>query len=106
MRFYEHESKTLFARHGLPLGRRGLARSAAEAARVASEIGGPVVLKSQVLSGGRMKAGAVRFAETPEEAREKAMDLVDIISNELVRTVETSRIERRPEEENDGSKKD
>ncbi len=81
MRFYEHESKTLFARHGLPLGRRGLARSAAEAARVASEIGGPVVLKSQVLSGGRMKAGAVRFAETPEEASQRFDEILPIVVN-------------------------
>jgi len=68
MRFYEFECKALFARHGLPLGPSGLARSAAEAREKAAAIGGPVVLKSQVLSGGRMKAGAVRFAETPEEA--------------------------------------
>jgi succinyl-CoA synthetase beta subunit/citryl-CoA synthetase large subunit len=68
MRFYEHECKALFARHGLPLGRGGLARSADDARRVAAEIGGPVVLKSQVLSGGRMKAGAVKFADTPDEA--------------------------------------
>lgn len=68
MRFYEHESKTLFGRHGLPLSRGGLARSADDARRVAAEIGGPVVLKSQVLSGGRMKAGAVKFADTPDEA--------------------------------------
>jgi succinyl-CoA synthetase beta subunit/citryl-CoA synthetase large subunit len=68
MRFYEHESKALFARHGLPLGRSGLARSAGDARRVAAEIGGPVVLKSQVLSGGRMKAGAVKFADAPDEA--------------------------------------
>ena len=67
MRFYEYESKTLFARHGLPLGKGGLAHSAEEAEAIAREIGGPVVLKSQVLSGGRMKAGAVRFADSPEE---------------------------------------
>ncbi|MGI9592814.1 MAG: ATP-grasp domain-containing protein, partial [Myxococcota bacterium] len=67
MRFYEHESKALFARHGLPLGRNGLAKSAAEAKQVAAELGGPVVLKSQVLSGGRMKAGAVKFADAPDE---------------------------------------
>ena len=66
MRFYEYESKALFARRGLPLGRSGLARSADEARRAAEAIGGPVVLKSQVLSGGRMKAGAVRFADTPD----------------------------------------
>jgi len=68
MRFYEHETKALFARHGLPLGRSGLARSAADARRIAAEIGGPVVLKSQVLSGGRMKAGAILFADSPDEA--------------------------------------
>ncbi|MCH8133677.1 MAG: acetate--CoA ligase family protein [Myxococcales bacterium] len=68
MRFYEHESKALFARHGLPLAKNGLAHSADEARRVALELSGPVVLKSQVLSGGRMKAGAVKFAETPDEA--------------------------------------
>jgi succinyl-CoA synthetase beta subunit/citryl-CoA synthetase large subunit len=68
MRFYEYESKALFARHGLPLGRGGLAHSGEQARARAAEIGGPVVLKSQVLSGGRMKAGAVRFADTPDEA--------------------------------------
>src|SRR5262245_31823644 len=67
MRFYEHETKALFARHGLPLGRSGLARSAVEAERIAAGIGGPVVLKSQVLSGGRMKAGAILFADSAGE---------------------------------------
>ncbi|MEE8476060.1 MAG: ATP-grasp domain-containing protein [Myxococcota bacterium] len=81
MRFYEHESKTLFARHGMPLGRSGLARSAADAARVTSEIGVPVVLKSQVLSGGRMKAGAVRFADTPEEASQLFDEILPIVVN-------------------------
>lgn len=68
MRFYEYESKALFRRHGMPLGKSGLAHSAADARRIAGEIGGPVVLKSQVLSGGRMKAGAVKFADSPDEA--------------------------------------
>jgi succinyl-CoA synthetase beta subunit/citryl-CoA synthetase large subunit len=68
MRFYEYESKTLFARHGMPLGKSRLAKSADEARRAAEEIGVPVVLKSQVLSGGRMKAGAVKFADTADEA--------------------------------------
>ena len=67
MRFYEHETKALFARHGLPLGKGGLARSALQAKQVAAGIGGPVVLKSQVLSGGRMKAGAIQFADAPEQ---------------------------------------
>ena len=68
MRFYEHETKALFTRHGLPLGKSGLARSPEEARRIAAEIGGPVVLKSQVLSGGRMKAGAILFADSPDQA--------------------------------------
>jgi succinyl-CoA synthetase beta subunit/citryl-CoA synthetase large subunit len=67
MRFYEYESKALFRKRGLPLGNGGLAHSAEEARAVASRIGGPVVLKSQVLSGGRMKAGAVKFADTADE---------------------------------------
>jgi succinyl-CoA synthetase beta subunit len=68
MRFYEYESKALFAKRGLPLARSRVATSAAEARAAAAAIGAPVVLKSQVLSGGRMKAGAVKFADTPEQA--------------------------------------
>jgi succinyl-CoA synthetase beta subunit/citryl-CoA synthetase large subunit len=81
MRFYEYESKALFRRHGLPLGKSGLARSADDAARIATEIGGPVVLKSQVLSGGRMKAGAVQFADSPEEAASRYEAIVPIVVN-------------------------
>ncbi len=81
MRFYEHESKALFARHGLPLGRSGLARTPDEARRAAEEIGGPVVLKSQVLSGGRMKAGAVKFADTPDEAEAHFEAILPIVVN-------------------------
>ena len=69
MRFYEYESKQLLARHGvaLPKGSR-LAKSGAEARQIAAAIAGPVVLKSQVLTGGRMKAGGVLFADSPEQA--------------------------------------
>jgi succinyl-CoA synthetase beta subunit/citryl-CoA synthetase large subunit len=81
MRFYEYESKALFRRHGLPLGKSGLARSADDARRIAAEIGGPVVLKSQVLSGGRMKAGAVRFADAPEQAAAAYEAIVPIVVN-------------------------
>ena len=68
MRFYEYEAKALFRRHGLPLGESRVVHSTREAHQAAEEIGCPVVLKSQVLSGGRMKAGAVRFADSPDEA--------------------------------------
>jgi succinyl-CoA synthetase beta subunit len=79
MRFYEYESKDLFRRHGLPLGHSRLARSEDEARRAAEQIGGPVVVKSQVLSGGRMKAGAVRFADTPAEAAARFAEVMPIV---------------------------
>lgn len=81
MRFYEYESKALFARHGMPLPKSGLARSADDARRIAGEIGCPVVLKSQVLSGGRMKAGAVQFADTPDQAAAHYEAIVPIVVN-------------------------
>jgi succinyl-CoA synthetase beta subunit/citryl-CoA synthetase large subunit len=58
-----------------------VARSRDEARAAAAEIGGPVVLKSQVLSGGRMKAGAVRFADTPEQAASHYDAIVPIVVN-------------------------
>src|SRR5436305_8184785 len=76
MRFYEYEAKALFARHGAPLLRGRLARTAAEAKAIAAEIAGPVVLKSQVLTGGRMKAGGVKFADTPDEAESAAQAIL------------------------------
>ena len=75
MRFYEY----VFARHGLPLGDSGVARSADQARDIARRIGRPVVLKSQVLSGGRMKAGAVKFADTPDEAARIYEEILPIV---------------------------
>src|SRR6266403_893673 len=72
MRFYEYEAKALFARHGTPLLRGRVARTATEAAEIAQDLAVPVVLKSQVLTGGRMKAGGVKFADTPAEAEAAA----------------------------------
>jgi len=69
MRFYEYEAKALFRRHALPLGQSQLVANAQEARTAFEELGGgPVVLKSQVLSGGRMKAGAVKFADNADQA--------------------------------------
>ncbi len=82
MRFYEYESKALLARHGvaLPKGSK-LARSGAEAQSIAQAIGGPVVLKSQVLTGGRMKAGGVLFADTPAAAASAAEKILALEIN-------------------------
>ena len=79
MRFYEYESKALFRKRGMPLGKGRVVNSAAEAQQAAAEIAGPVVVKSQVLSGGRMKAGAVQFADTPEEAAKKYEHVLPIV---------------------------
>ena len=78
MRFYEFEAKGLFARHGIPLLKGRVAKTPAEARLIASELAGPVVLKSQVLTGGRMKAGGVKFAETPAEAETAARAILQL----------------------------
>ena len=88
MRFYEYESKALFEREGLPVGPRRVVHSAQEARQAAAEIGGATVLKSQVLSGGRMKAGAVKFADDPDEAAAHYEAIVPIeVGGERARSV-------------------
>ena len=74
MRFYEYESRRIVELAGIPVTKYGFCTTADEAREAAEEIGGPVVIKSQVLTGGRMKAGGVKFADTPEEAAEHAAD--------------------------------
>ncbi|MDG2306971.1 MAG: acetate--CoA ligase family protein [Candidatus Binatia bacterium] len=88
MRFYEYESKALFAKHSLPMGELAVVNSKQEARAAAEKIGGSVVVKSQVLSGGRMKAGAVQFADTPDEAAEKYEHVLPIVvGGETARSV-------------------
>jgi succinyl-CoA synthetase beta subunit len=74
--FPEHHAKPLLARAGLPVPRGGVAADPGEAAAQARELGGAVVVKAQVPAGGRGKAGAVRFADTPEEAEAAAAELL------------------------------
>jgi succinyl-CoA synthetase beta subunit len=88
MRFYEFEAKALLRRRGVPTSKGGTATTADEAARIAAEVGGEVVLKSQVLSGGRMKAGGVQFAKTADEARAHAERILKLeIGGQLPRCV-------------------
>ena len=72
MRFFEYEARQIVRRAGIPTSAHGFARTAAEARGIAGEIGAPTVIKSQVLTGGRMKAGGVRFADTPADAEAHA----------------------------------
>ncbi|WP_342662907.1 ADP-forming succinate--CoA ligase subunit beta [Pseudonocardia asaccharolytica] len=69
---YEYQAKELFAAHGVPVLPGRTVETADDAAAAAAEIGGTVVVKAQVKTGGRGKAGGVKLAETPDEAREKA----------------------------------
>jgi succinyl-CoA synthetase beta subunit len=81
MRFFEYESRAIVAKAGIPVSHHGFATTPEEAKKIAEEIGGPVVIKSQVLTGGRMKAGGVQFADTPEEAATHAEHVLGLEIN-------------------------
>src|SRR3954447_5674700 len=81
MRFFEYESREIVRRAGIPTTKFGFARTAEEARTIAADIGGPVVIKSQVLTGGRMKAGGVQFADTPAEAARHAEHVLNLTIN-------------------------
>src|SRR5947209_20348282 len=78
MRFFEYESRAIVAKAGIPVTKHGFAKTSEEARRIAEGIDGPVVIKSQVLTGGRMKAGGVQFADTPEDAERHAEHVLDL----------------------------
>jgi succinyl-CoA synthetase beta subunit len=78
MRFYEYEAREIVKRAGIPVTDFGFATSADEAHSTAERIGGPTVIKSQVLTGGRMKAGGVQFADTPDEAARHAEAILEL----------------------------
>jgi succinyl-CoA synthetase beta subunit len=69
---YEYQAKDVFAAHGVPVLPGRTVDTAAEAERAAQEIGTAVVVKAQVKTGGRGKAGGVKLAKDPAEAKEKA----------------------------------
>jgi len=76
MKLHEYQSKQLFAEFGIPIPRGRVALTANEAKTIAEELGGRVVLKAQVLVGGRGKAGGIRLVDTPEEAEDVATQLL------------------------------
>ena len=81
MRFFEYEAREVVKQAGIPVTDYGFTTDAAEARQIAERIGGPTVIKSQVLTGGRMKAGGVKFADTPEEAEQHAADILQLEIN-------------------------
>ncbi len=78
MKLFEYEAKQIFRDNGIPVPLGKLVGSPDEAAIAFRQCGGEVVLKSQVLVGGRGKAGGIRFAMSEEQARQMAMELLGI----------------------------
>ncbi len=78
MDLYEHQGKELLARYGIPVSQGRLALTAEEARLAAVELGGQVVVKAQVLTGGRGKAGGVKLAENPDEAAARAGEILGL----------------------------
>ena len=77
MKIHEYQAKAILARHGVPVPRGEVVTQAAEAARVATALGGPVsVVKAQIHAGGRGKGGGVKLAKSPAEAQRLAGDML------------------------------
>src|SRR5688572_9056890 len=113
MNLHEYQAKELFARFGLPVLPGQVATTPEEARDIAASLGGRVVLKAQVLVGGRGKAGGVQLASSPDEAAVKARDILSLtikglpvrrvlvaraaeIARELYLSVVLDRAARRP----------
>ena len=76
MKLHEYQSKQIFSKYGIPIPKGRVAATALEAKHIAEELGGRVVVKSQVLVGGRGKAGGIRLARSPEQAEELASEIL------------------------------
>ena len=86
MDLYEYQGKELFKRFGIPVSEGRLATSADDARAAAEEIGGQVVVKAQVLTGGRGKAGGIKLAGSPDEAAQHAEAILGLdINGHVVR---------------------
>ncbi len=91
MNIQEYQAKELFRVHGIPVPEGEVARTPAEARAAAGRIGAQVVVKAQVLVGGRGKAGGIKLAATAEEAEDKAtailgMDIKGLTVEEVLVT--------------------
>ncbi|MCB0036949.1 MAG: ADP-forming succinate--CoA ligase subunit beta [Anaerolineales bacterium] len=88
MNLYEYQAKRLFAEHGVPIPNGDIATTPEEARAVAEKLGGRVVVKSQVHTGGRGKAGGVKLADNPADAEAKAKDILGLdIKGHITRIV-------------------
>ena len=76
MNIHEYQAKAVLSRYGVAVPKGKVADTPAEAEGIAEEFGTPVVVKAQIHAGGRGKGGGVKFAKTPEEAREHAKQII------------------------------
>lgn len=76
MKLHEYQAKEIFGSYGIPIPSGKVATTPEEAAAIAKEVGKKVVIKAQVHVGGRGKAGGIKFADSPEEAREVAAGIL------------------------------
>ena len=83
MKIHEYQARELLQAYGVPVPPGKMARTAEEAVRIASEIGLPVVIKAQVLVGGRGKAGGVKLARSGEEVREAANKILTLTIKDI-----------------------
>lgn len=76
MNLHEYQAKRLFAKQGVPIPNGDVAFTPTEARTLAQDLGGRVVVKAQVLTGGRGKAGGIKLANSPDEAEEFARQIL------------------------------
>lgn len=78
MDLFEYQAKELFVKHGVPSSEGRVTDSAEDARAIATEIGKPVMIKSQVKVGGRGKAGGVKYSATPDDAFTNAQAILGL----------------------------
>ena len=78
MDLFEYQARDLLASHGVPVLPGGVAETPEQAEAIAREISAPVVVKAQVKVGGRGKAGGVKLADNPEDAKARAQDILGL----------------------------
>ncbi len=83
MKIHEYQARALLAEYGIPVPPGKVARTPEEARSIAAEIGSQVVVKAQVLVGGRGKAGGVKLANSPAEAESRAREILALKIKEL-----------------------
>lgn len=83
MKLHEYQAKNLYAKYNIPIPKGRIAASASEARQLCEELGGKVVVKAQVLVGGRGKAGGIRLVRSPEEAEEVTTQILSMKIKDL-----------------------